>query len=149
MYKLLYPAGAITIATIVLAAFSYQLPSVSDVVIVPKDQENVPATEETIDWETILKTVPSYFEDPEKEKAEQPVVQEVKRMPNEARLVAVVNVGNSGRSAGVFILPGEQEPQVIEQGDTWLAPWQLKTVNADSVVWLNGDDETELHQKLF
>ncbi len=149
MYKLLYPAGAITIATIVLAAFSYQLPSVSDVVIVPKDQENVPATEETIDWETILKTVPSYFEDPEKEKAEQPVVQEVKRMPNEARLVAVVNVGNSGRSAGVFILPGEQEPQVIEQGDTWLAPWQLKSVNADSVVWLNGDDETEVHQKLF
>lgn len=149
MYKLLYPFGAILIAVIVLSSFSYQLPSVSDVVVVSNEKEDLALVEEPVNWESVLKTVPNYFKDPEKENLEKATVQEVRRLPNEAQLVAIINSDGAGRTAGVFIVPGLQEPQAIELGDTWLPPWKLKNISADSVTWLNTNDDAEIYQKLF
>ncbi|OJF69416.1 hypothetical protein BK026_11815 [Alteromonas sp. V450] len=148
MSKLLYLVGAVVVLLITLSFLSHRLPPTTEVALISTEAVVEEKTESTQDWQAVLKSVPSYFKTPDDNKAEN-TKNEPKRMPTEARLIAVVNLDNVSEAAGVFVLPGEVEPKMFKAGETWLAPWEISSVNANFVTWVNTEDNTEVKQRLF
>lgn len=153
MIRLVSVALLITFALVIFSVVSNQLPSTSSVSIKSQNDELTINEDETnIDWKETLKSIPAYFKKPEQKevkKAKSKTKAKPKRKPNEARLIALVNLGDKKKSAGVFLLPKSNELKSLKVGEGWLDSWTLKTVEADYVVWMNTEEKTEIRQKLF
>lgn len=140
----------------ILSIFVNLLPNVSNVNISVKENDMESLNVQKFDWVSVLKGIPQYYQDPEKmEKKEivskpQTIEKKVpKRKPIEAKLVAIIYENNADSRAGVFMLPGEDQPQTLKLGEGWLDAWQLKQISADFVVWVNNEDNSELVHTLF
>lgn len=154
MLKFVFPLGAIGFIIVTLSTFTNLLPSVGDVKKTSvESREKEAADSPKLDWVGILKRVPQYYEDPEKIKVvDKPVAKEKKvpkRKPIEATLVAIILEHSAESSAGVFLLPSEAQPITLKLGEGWLEPWELKRIDADFVVWVNREDNSELVHTLF
>lgn len=153
MLKFVFPLGAIGFIIVILSTYTNLLPSVGDVKISVESSEKEAANSPKLDWVGILKRVPQYYEDPEKIKVvNKPAAKEKKvpkRKPIEAKLVAIILEHSAESRAGVFLLPSEAQPITLKLGEGWLEPWELKRIDADFVVWVNREDNSELVHTLF
>jgi len=153
MAKLLYPLGIVGFVTMILSIFSNLLPSVSDVEVVQSAEDMVNEEDNKFDWKEVLVAIPVYFKPPEKTKTvdtSKPTPKpEPKRMPTEARFVAVVNLDTDKEAAGMFLIPGNDQPKALKVGDGWLNQWTIKELKADYVIWINAENNSEIAQALF
>lgn len=153
MVRLVSVALLITVALVIFSVVSNQLPSTSSVSVkLQSDELPIGEDKEPIDWKETLTAIPAYFKKPEEKKVNQAKPKakaKPKRKPNEARLIALVNLDDKKKSAGVFLLPRSNELKALKIGEGWLESWTLKVVEADYVVWINAEEKTEIRQKLF
>lgn len=153
MIRLVSVAMLITLALVIFSVVSNQLPSTSSVSVKSQNDElSIGEDKRSINWKETLKSIPAYFKKPEEKKVNQAKPKtkaKPKRKPNEARLIALVNLDDKNKSAGVFLLPRSNELKSLKVGEGWLDAWKLKVVEADYVVWMNTEEKTEIRQKLF
>ncbi|GGW92434.1 hypothetical protein [Alteromonas halophila] len=106
-----------------------------------------------ISWKKVMESVPDYYTPPPPPKKKQnndgKKAEKKKPKPtliSDARLMGVVE-GES--PAALVALPKTKEVQRIALGESWLKPWQLARVHADSVTWKNTETQKEHVQHLF
>ena len=110
----------------------------------------------TGDWRNVVKRISEYQpkiteaelaaqEAAEKERLAQ-LAQQKELSLNDAKLVGTVL---TSPAKALLVLPDGTEPIELRIGESWLAPWALKAVSADYIVWQHAEAEQVQQQALF
>lgn len=144
MPRTLFIAGLIifSLVTLVSVVSNYQ----SSAFLEKDDRANNTtfSTNQKFAWKTVLLTVSQY----------QPnITQGSKQLVNSQEPVisdsTVVGIILDEPSSVLLVIEGYSEVQAFKVGEGWLENWIIKSLQADSVNWLNTKDQNQYVQPLF
>ncbi|GGD57654.1 hypothetical protein [Lacimicrobium alkaliphilum] len=98
------------------------------------------------DWQKVLSQLPQFAPSETSESTEVSV--ESQPEISDSLLVAII----ADRPRSALIIVTEQnagQPMQLAEGDSWLEPWKIETINTDFIVWRNSQTEEQYTQTLF
>lgn len=102
-------------------------------------------------WKPVLMQIGDYFDNSKAIAEAKAAAEREKNSRKEQELTDATLIGIVQLSApkAILLIPGKDEPITLATGQSWLAPWELDAIGADSVRWKNSETQVTQTQYLF